>query len=541
MGSRGFLLLALATLGTLAVTAPAPAQERSVVPPALAGRTPVPTLEETPSFPALKEGAPLSAHEDRVPDTLPLTLDGAVQRALRESHEIAAARATLAQADAQITQAVAGALPQISSNVVYNRAIRTIFDEAAAPPPVSDTLIPPAFDPDKPPEDRFELLSRLLTQNFIGALFQGLPFGRENTYMATFSLTQPLYVGGKVGSALRVARHFETAARDQLRESEAEIVLQVRGAYLTASLAQRLHHIALESRRVAGEHFRQVESFYEAGTASEFDLLRARVDLENRDPVVIQAENGAKLALLNLKRLVNLPAAQPVRLVTTLDPAFVDVDEDELARLVRARPVLNAAQEAIAMRQEAVKIAQADRLPNVVLQGTMGFQGFPDSPMPPGFDQWRKDWSIALALSVPIFDGFRTRGRIDQARADLRLAQVEEAQLREALDLQVQAALAEYRTAQAQIEARRQTVTLAERALELAEARFGNGLSTQLEVSDAALLLDQARVNEVQALYDYVQALAQLERLSGGRMELVGRGRGEGAMNGFERTDRGTP
>jgi HAE1 family hydrophobic/amphiphilic exporter-1 len=161
--------------------------------------------------------------------------------------------------------------------------------------------------------------------------------------------------------------------------------------------------------------------------------------------------------------------------------------------------------------------------------------------MPPGFDQWRKDWSVAFALSVPIFDGFRTRGRIDQAQADLKLARLEESQLREALELQLEAALAEYRTAQAQIQARRQTVALAERALELAEARYGNGLSTQLEVSDAALLLDQARVNEVQALYDYVQVLAQLERLSGGSMELVGRGTQGEVMNGPGRTDRGRP
>lgn len=497
LAGPGILLAALGALGLQAGPAPALAQD---------------------------SGSGIRAPAERAPDTLLLTLEDAVERALRDSEEIAAARATLSQAEAQVTQAVSGALPQISSSLVYNRAIKTIFDEAATPPPVSDTLIPPAFDPDKPPEERFDLLSGLLIQDFIGALFQGLPFGRKNTYVATLSLAQPLYVGGKVGSALRVARHFRSAAQSQLRETEAEIVLQVRGAYLTASLAARLHRIALESRRVAGEHFRQVESFYQAGTAAEFDLLRARVDLENRDPVVIQSENGANLALLNLKRLVNIPAGEPVRLVTVLDPAFVDVDEGEIARLVMARPLLDAAQEAVAMRQEAVKIARADRLPNLMLMGTMGFQGFPDSPMPPGFDQWRKDWSVALALSVPIFDGFRTRGRIDQAQADLSLARLEESQLREALELQLEAALAEYRSVRAQIQARRQTVTLAERTLELAEARFGSGLSTQLEVSDAALLLDQARVNEVQALYDYVQVLAELERLSGGQMELVGRG-----------------
>jgi outer membrane protein TolC len=365
-------------------------------------------------------------------------------------------------------------------------------------------------------------LSGLLAQDFVGALFQGLPFGRKNTYIATFSLTQPLYVGGKVGAALNVARHFRAAARNQLDEAESEVVLQVRGAYLTASLARRLLQIAVESRRVAQAHFAQVQAFFEAGTASEFDMLRARVDLENRDPVVIQAENGATLALLELKRLVNIPAEQPVALTTVVEPTVRDVNESRLKELVLERPVLSAAQEAVAMRQEAVKIARADRLPTVAFQGTMGFQGYPNNALPPGFDSWRKDWNVALTLSVPVFDGFRTRGMVDQARADLKGAELEESQLREALELQLEAALAEYRSVRAQIEARRETVVLAERALDLADARFASGLSTQLEVSDAALLLDQARVNEIQALYDYVRVLAQLERLSGGRVDLMG-------------------
>jgi outer membrane protein TolC len=85
----------------------------------------------------------------------------------------------------------------------------------------------------------------------------------------------------------------------------------------------------------------------------------------------------------------------------------------------------------------------------------------------------------------------------------------------------MEAALAEYRNARAQVMARRETATLANRTLELAETRFASGLSTQLEVSDAALLYDQANVNEVQALYDYVRALAVLERLSGGKLNLM--------------------
>lgn len=522
MGRRQILLIALGILGSVGLAKTAEAQTGRVGGLATARGDPPPAGWILPRE-SLVRWAPTGSTQS-AEDTLFLTLADAVEKGLRDSEEMAAARTILLQADAQVTQARSGALPQVSSDFVYNRAIRTIFDEAAAPPPVSDTLIPPAFDPDKPPKERYDLLRDLLVQDFVGSLFRGLPFGRKNTYLATFTLAQPLYVGGKVGAAMSVARHFRAAAQDQLDEAEAEFILQVRGAYLTAALAQRLLRIAVQSRQVAEEHFSQVESFYQAGTASEFDLLRARVDLENRDPVVIEAENGATLAVLRLKRLVNIPATQPVRLVTEVDPVIAEVDEAELQRLVLERPALAAAQEGVAIRQDAVKIARGDRLPTLAFLGTVGFQGFPDDYLPPAFNSWRKDWSVALSLSIPIFDGFRTRGRVDQAQADLKVAQLEEAQLQEALSLQLEAVLAEYRSVRAQIQARRQTVALAERTLELADARFSSGLSTQLEVSDAALLLDQARVNEVQALYDYVQVLAQIARLSGGKMDLMGSG-----------------
>jgi len=454
-------------------------------------------------------------------DTLFLSLEGAVRRAVQESEEMEAAKATLAQAEAQVTQATAGALPQIDANVTYNRAIKTIFDDATEIPGIDRSEIPAAFDLSRPPEDRFDDLSALMSQDFMSALFSGLPFGRKNTYLATLTLAQPIFVGGKVGAALRVARHFRAAATKQVEEAEAEITLQIRTAYLTAGLAQRLHAIALESQRVASEHLAQVQDFFDAGTASKFDLLRARVDLENRDPVVVQAENGATVALLDLKRLANIPAEQPVVLTTELDPTLDPVDEAGLRHSVAQRPALEAAREAVHMREEAIKIAKGDRLPTVSFLGTMGFQAFPNNAAPPGFDEWRNDWSIALAVSVPIFDGFRTRGSVDQARADLKLAQLDEIQMKEGLDLQLEAALAEYRTARAQVLARRETAELANQTLELAEVRFASGLSTQLEVSDAALLYDQANVNEVQALFDYVRTLAVLERLSGGEMNLM--------------------
>lgn len=442
---------------------------------------------------------PAVAQAPPATDTVRLSLNEAVSRALRESEEIAVVRAQIDQAESQVTQVTAQVLPQISTNLTYNRAIKTIFDNIGGEPMPGDTA-----------------------ENPFGDLFEDMPFGRPNNYIASFQLTQLLWAGGTVGAARDVARRFTSASRAQLEETADEMTLQVRNAYLDAVLAEHLHQIAVDSREVADAHLRQVESFFQAGTTSEFELLRARVDRENREPAVVQAENAAELALLALKRLINLRADQPLQLTTEFEPATgVEVNQDELTRLIRQRPALKAAEDVIVMRERAVSIYRGQFFPTVRLIGNMGFQAFPENMAPPGFDQWREDWNVAVAVSWNPFDGFRRRGLIGEAQAQLRQAHVEEALLREGLDLQLAASMAEYRRSRSQLEVTEETVSLAERTLELADVRFANGLSTQLEVSDAALLLDQARVNQVQAQHAYVKALAQLERTSGGQIQLL--------------------
>jgi outer membrane protein len=168
----------------------------------------------------------------------------------------------------------------------------------------------------------------------------------------------------------------------------------------------------------------------------------------------------------------------------------------------------------------AVRIARANRLPSVGMAANFAWQAFPQQVAPID-TEWRRDWSVTFQASIPVFDGFRTRGQVEQAQAELRITQLQRAQAFEGVEMELQAALGEFDAARAQIEARRATVVQAQRTLELAELRFGSGLATQLDISSARLLLQQARVNEAQALYNYVNALARLERVSGGEVPLV--------------------
>jgi outer membrane protein len=429
-------------------------------------------------------------------DTLRLTLDAAVARGVQQAEEVDLARAQRQVAEGQVVQARAGAFPQVSGQVTYNRTLASIFDGIS--------LAPEPEEGEEPGENPFA----------------SLPFGRPNVWSAGIQVTQPLYAAGRIGTGLNIAREVRRAADAQVAEAEADIALQVRSAYFQTVLADAFIGISQEAVQLATEHLRQVELFRQQGTASEFDVLRARVERDNLEPQVIEAVNARRLAELNLRRLTNIPPAQPIVLVTPLDARIADVDRAALEVAVRRRPALQSAAAVVAAREGAVRIAQADRMPSVGAAANFNYQAFPSTVTP--FDtDWRRDWTVAVQMNVPIFTGFRTSGQIQQARAELWQAQLQMAQLEQGIDIELEAALGEVDAARAQIEARRATVEQARRTLELAELRYRSGLATQLDISNARLLLEQSRVNEAQSLFNYLNALARLERVTGNEVPLL--------------------
>ena len=179
-------------------------------------------------------------------DTMPLSLGAALSRATGESQEVRLARSNIALADAQVTAARSAALPQINGSVNYTRTFDSPFNTGDTGP-TPDSL---RFEPDSTASlaERVRYLEKnapLAGIGGIGSLFGNLPFGRANSYVAAVSGSQPLYSGGRVGAALKIAGEYRDAAHLGLDEQMAEIVLQTRSAYLRALLAQELERIVL--------------------------------------------------------------------------------------------------------------------------------------------------------------------------------------------------------------------------------------------------------------------------------------------------------
>jgi outer membrane protein len=454
-------------------------------------------------------------------DSVDLSLSAALAQAMERSEEVRVAEEQVRLSSAQVRTARSSLLPQVNTQVGYTKTLRSVFQGAGFEIP--DSL---RFEPDSTVSlaERIAYLERNTPNAALGALgglFGNLPFGRENAWVAAASLSQPLFAGGRIVSGVQIARHAEEAAEAMLDEARSDVALQVREAYYGALLAQEAEQIVEASVQLAEQHRARVQLLLETGQASELDLLRAEVELENLRPQLVQARNARQLAALNLKRLINLPMDMPLRLTTQLnaaDPALPDPADVLLPALAEAeprilrRPSVLAAERQIAIRREQVSIARGAYLPSVSLQANLQRQAFPEGFTP---RDWQDDWTVGFGVQWPLFQGFRRGAEVDAAQAQVRQAELQAEQLRQGVRLEYEQAQGELESARASIAAASRTVSQATRVYELTELRFTEGLATQLDVSDARLALQQARMNEANAYHDFYRALARAERALG--------------------------
>lgn len=444
--------------------------------------------------------AATAAPKDAVPspapgDTLRLTMDDAVRRALATSTAARSAYAGVRVADGQVKEATADALPQVTGAVTYNRKFDSIFRAAA-----DDTSL-----------------------GGLANLFSKSSFAAVHGWTADLTATQTLW-SGRVGAgiaAARAVRKYALATRD---EALADIEVNARAAYLEALYAAAVRTIAEEGLAQSRAHLAQVKLFNAQGARSEYDLLQAQVDAANQEPAVVAARNAAEQALLRLRQLLDLPAGQPLALTTPLE--FVSGEVPVLAADPgdgSARAALRGADATVSARKQAVSAEKWARWPRLAASATVSHQAFPDEAWPVRRNEFVRAIDGSLRLEWPLFQGGRTFGSVQRATAELRQAEAQRDQAYDDVAFEAQQARQEVDRALATLAARRGTVQLAARAHHLATVRWRNGLSTQLEVSDARLQLQTAEVNEVAAIKDYRLALLRLERATGNPLTLTNR------------------
>lgn len=350
------------------------------------------------------------------------------------------------------------------------------------------------------------------------AFFRDLPaeFGaifafEQNVATAELGLSQALFTWGQVGSAIRAAKVGLLTADDQLRYQRQVVERDVTTAFYDVLLAKEVESIAEQNLKQKQRIFDEAQKRSALGIATDYDVLAAEVAVRNARPDVIRAHNTVANARKRLALL--LASEEDVDAVGELTPAVRPLPQTEvaIAEAVARRPDLKQLEHRREVFGEIVNIAKAGDKPRLDLAAGYGhtWLDLPD------VDSDGTTWHAGVYLSFPFFDGFATSGRVAEAKSDYATAQLDEAQLREAIALEVQAAVDAVEEANQVLVALSGTVEQAQRLLQMAEQGYENGVTTRLEVDDAQLSLIQARGGLARAQRDSNVARVWLDYVTG--------------------------
>ncbi len=493
--------------------------------------------------------APIVPGSGTARDTVPLTLFSALQMAENSSETVQVAAAGVKRLKGQEWQARSQLLPHLSANLGYTRTLATEFSSLQSTPDTTTGPTRPAdcadyFEPAPglSTEARLDSLEKAVqcatTANPFSA-FRNLPFGRLNQYTLGLQGSMTLWDGGQLWAGLSAASAAREQAEVALNAQKAQVALDVAQAYYDALLSDRLLSISQQSLEQARTTLSQTRLATQVGQKPEFELLRAQVSAKNLEPTVIQRRSQRDLAHLRLKQLLDIPLDAPMDLVSPLGDSMPSlpgsvaklaglppVDADTLAE--SRAPVKQAAQ-TVTIQKARLRAANRERLPTLQVSSQYSRVAYPNAGLP-NWNEFRTNWTVGVSVQLPIFSGGRIVGDQMIAQANLDEAQARLKQTRELAQLDTRSARDALESARATWEASAQTVEQATKAYQIAEIRFSEGISTQLELADSRLMLSQAEANRAAAARDLQVARARIALLP--YLPLGGTGASSGQSGG---------
>ena len=415
-----------------------------------------------------------------------LTLDKAISIALKENYDIQLAGLNLSRAQAQIKEAYAGAFPKLTFSGQYSRNIKS---------PV--LFIPPntPFNP-SPTTLAFSIAA-------------------DNSYNAGINLSQTIF-DPRLGTAISIAKTYSKYSDVGNQATKDSVIATVKESFYNVLLTKKLVDVNQKSYEVAKANYENTGALYKQGVASEYDYLRSEVQLANVKPSLIQAQNNFELSKNALKNVLGL------QINTSIDVEgefkVEKVDSSLMARsdsiLVKQNTLLQKLSLQKSILKENVSIEKAAYLPSLSAFGSYNWQT-QDNTFDFNNYNWVNTITVGLQLSYTLFDGFSRSAKIQQAEIGLKSLQVVENKAKEGLKISLLQSKLKMDEALDRINAQEKSVGQAERALQIAQTRYKEGVGTQLEILDTQNSLTATQTNYQKAIYDFLIAKTEWERILG--------------------------
>ena len=454
-----------------------------------------------------------------------LSLDDALRMAQTQSQTIEIARAGVTRASGQRTQVRSQFLPQLNGTAGYTKTLKSQFSSFAGSAPARDTavvasssLCTPFVPSTATPAERAAALAQAATcPSAAGFDLSKTSFGATNQWALGLNFSQNLFTGGRLTAQNDAAEAQLRSANIEVSAQRAQTSLDITSAYYDAVLADQLVSIADSSLAETNAVLEQTKVSRQVGNASEYELLRAQVTRDNQLPVQIQARANRQVAYLRVKQLLNMSLDDSLTLTTGIEgangptlPAIVANVSIDTSTSRRA-PVREL-DEAVKAAEAQVRVARAERIPSFALVSNYQRLYFPSNVFP-SLSNGVNNWTVGVSTNFPILDGGRIGGDRAVAQAGVQQARAQREQTRQFTALDTRVALTTLQQAEAAWQASQGTADQAQRAYAIDQVRYREGISTQTDLSQSRLLLEQARANRAQAARNLAVARVRMALL----------------------------
>ena len=337
--------------------------------------------------------------------------------------------------------------------------------------------------------------------------------GYKNDNQLGVSVGQIVYNGGANIANYRQSKIAFSEQEETLRATKLNVELQGKQLYYGLLLAYETERIAQDLLDQAQAHYLKVEQMFQQGTASKFDMLQSKVQVSLLVPELVNAENSIGIIMAELNKLLGLKVQQRLLIKDNLTFAPFEIKEDEFLKSAYLnKPEMILKSLGIDMDKWGIKFAKAGWLPQVNASADYNFRSNNTANM---FNNRHSNWNIGVSLSIPIFDGFATKAKVEAARAKYSQSLISKENVADQIAVSIRQDCLDLKQAAAIIKSQQDNLEDAKEALKIADVRFENGIGINLDVLDAQVALAQVKVNLAQGIYDYLVAQADLDRNMG--------------------------
>lgn len=348
------------------------------------------------------------------------------------------------------------------------------------------------------------------------AYFPGIDLNYKvhTVWMGGIQVEQPIFMGGKILAAYRIATLGEQVARLQENLTATEVILETDQAYASLIKAQEMNKVAESYKAVLQELMKNVQSAYKHGLKPKNDVLKVQVKLNESELSIRKAENALRLAQMNLCHLIGKPLTETLQISDSF-PTMEQALETQVHDIT-ARPEYGLLDKQVAVARQQVKLTQSKLLPQVGIRGSYDYIHGLKINEQTLFD--KGNFAVMLNVSVPLFHFGERINKVRAAKAQLEQTRMEQADLNEKMLLELTQAANNLDEAQLEVALAEQSLEQADENRRISKGEYEAGLEPLSDHLEAQALWQQAYETKVDAHFQlylnyvkYLKATGQLK------------------------------